>query len=68
MKIWVYIIWVLSVTMWAITLILEHTSSKAKEEKQIDPTTFYSFFIIVFLLFTMIGTVLFNIMVYGEVK
>lgn len=68
MKIWVYVIWVLSVTMWVITIILEHTSSKAKEEKQIDSTTFYSFFIIVFLLFTMIGTVLFNIMVYGEVK
>lgn len=68
MKIWVYVIWVLSVTMWVITIILEHTSSKVKEEKQIDPTTFYSFFIIVFLLFTMIGTVLFNIMMYGEVK
>lgn len=65
MKIWVYAIWVLSVVMWAITLILGHTSLETEEH--IKSTTFYSFFIIVFLLFTMIGTVLLH-MVYGEVK
>ena len=39
-------------------IILEHVSLKAKEEKQIAPTTFHSYFVIVFLLLTMIGTVL----------
>ena len=56
MKIWVYVIWVLSVTMWVITIILEHVSSKEKE--QVDSTIFYSYLIIIFLLFIMIGTVL----------
>lgn len=56
MKIWVYVIWILSVTMWVIAIILEHVSSKEKE--QVDSTIFYSYLIIIFLLFIMIGTVL----------
>ena len=58
MEIWVNFIWVLSVTMWVITIILGHISSKVKEEKQVDSTTFYSYLTIIFLLFMMIGTVL----------
>ena len=58
MKIWVYSIWILLFSMWVVTIILGNVSSKAKEEKQIDPTTFHSYFVITFLLLAMIGTVL----------
>ena len=61
MKIWIYVIWILSVAMWMITIILGHISLKVKEEKQIDSTTFYSYLTIIFLLFTMIGAVLLNL-------
>ena len=44
--------------MWVVTIISGHVSLKAKEEKQIDPTTFHSYFVIVFLLLTMIGAIL----------
>ena len=61
MKIWVYAIWILSFLMWVVTIILEYISSKAKEEKQVDSITFYSYLTIIFLLFTMIGAVLLNL-------
>lgn len=64
MKIWVYIIWILSVVMWAITIILGHVSSKVEEE-HVDSATFYSYLIVIFLLITMISTVL---CCMGEVK
>lgn len=60
MKIWTFVIWIISVIMWIITIILGHISSK-KEKKQIDSTTFYSYLTIVFLLFMMIGAVLLNL-------
>ena len=61
MKIWVYAIWILSFSMWVVTIILEYVSSKAKEEKQVDSIIFYSYLTIIFLLFTMIGAVLLNL-------
>lgn len=61
MKIWVYAIWILSFSMWVVTIILEYVSSKAKKEKQVDSITFYSYLTIIFLLFTMIGAVLLNL-------
>lgn len=59
MKIWAYIIWVISVVMWIITIILGNISSK--KEKQVDSGTFYSYLIIVFVLFMMVGAVLISL-------
>lgn len=58
-KIWALIVWIISFIAWAITEIRAHHVSKANS---VSASEFYSFMIVVFLLFTMICAIILNIL------